>query len=225
MLHKKTYSLHGLLFLAPVALAVMMAACSEEKEHTAPAVNPRDSLPMMVTYGVNTLISDSGVIKYRIVTEKWEVNMVKQPSRWVFEKGIFLEQFDQTLHVESYIQADTAYYYDTDHLWELRGRVKIFTKNGLRFSSEELYWDERNREVYSNRYSHLITEERELQGNRFRSNENMTKYNVSYTKGSFMKGDIGDKESDKKETDDSLALLRGRRPASPARTHNQSPAQ
>ena len=42
MLHKKTYSLHGLLFLAPVALAVMMAACSEEKEHTAPAVNPRD---------------------------------------------------------------------------------------------------------------------------------------------------------------------------------------
>ena len=127
MLPAKPYSLHGLLLLATLALAVMMAACSEEKEHTAPAVNPRDSLPMMVTYGVNTLISDSGVIKYRIVTEKWEVNMVKQPSRWVFEKGIFLEQFDQTLHVESYIQADTAYYYDTDHLWELRGRVKIFT--------------------------------------------------------------------------------------------------
>ena len=83
MLPAKPYSLHGLLLLATLTLAVMMAACSEEKEHTAPAVNPRDSLPMMVTYGVNTLISDSGVIKYRIVTEKWEVNMVIRPSRWV----------------------------------------------------------------------------------------------------------------------------------------------
>ena len=214
-----------ILYLLGVSALLMVLSCTEQKSHTAAAVRDRDSASMMVSYGVNTLISDSGVIKYRIVTEKWEVNMVKQPSRWVFEKGIFLEQFDQTLHVESYIQADTAYYYDTDHLWELRGRVKIFTKNGLRFSSEELFWDERNREVYSNRYSHLITEERELQGNRFRSNENMTKYDVSYTKGSFMKGDIGDKESDKKENDDSLALMRGRRPASPSRTHNTAPTQ
>ena len=53
----------------------------------------------------------------------------------------------------------------------------------------------------------------------------MTKYDVSYTKGSFMKGDIGDKESDKKENDDSLALMRGRRPASPSRTHNTAPTQ
>ena len=67
---------------------------------------------MMVSYGVNTLISDSGVIKYKIVTERWDVNTVKQPTRWTFEKGIFLEQFDEKFHVEGYITADTAWYYD-----------------------------------------------------------------------------------------------------------------
>lgn len=41
-------------------MMVLMVACEEEHEHTAPAVNPRDSVPAMVTYGVNTLISDSG---------------------------------------------------------------------------------------------------------------------------------------------------------------------
>ena len=45
-----------------------MVSCSEEREHTAPAIHDRDSVPVMTTYGVNTLISDSGVIKYRIVT-------------------------------------------------------------------------------------------------------------------------------------------------------------
>jgi len=220
--HTKHNSLRALLLCAGTCLAAMVVGCSEEKEHTAPAINPRDSVPMMVTYGVNTLISDSGVIKYRIVSEKWEVNTVRQPSRWIFEKGIFLEQFDKSLHVESYIQCDTAYYYDTEHLWELRGRVKIFTKNGLKFSSEELYWDERDHEVYSNRFSHLVTDERELQGSRFKSDENMTKYDVTSTKGSFVKGDIGESETDKKtDGNDSLHVSHGRQPAMPSR--NRSP--
>lgn len=167
-----------------------VTACNRQKSHTAPAVNERDSTSMMVSYGINTLISDSGVIKYRIVSERWEVNTVRQPSRWIFEKGIFLEQFDEHFHINSYIQADTAYYYDEKHLWELRSRVKVLTKDGLRFSSQQLFWDESEHELYSNVYSHLITPERELEGSYFRSDERMTKYYVSNSKGNFEKADL-----------------------------------
>ena len=127
------------LFAVLVIAVGAFSACSQEKEHLAPAINPRDSVANMVTYGVNTLISDSGVIKYRIVTEKWEVNQNRNPSRWIFHKGLLLEQFDLAKHVQAYIQCDTAYYFDILKLWELRGRVRILTKKGLRFSSEELF--------------------------------------------------------------------------------------
>ena len=63
-------------------------ACEQAVEHTAPAIHDRDSVSMMTSFGVNTLISDSGVIKYRIVTERWDVNTVRQPSRWEFMKGV-----------------------------------------------------------------------------------------------------------------------------------------
>ena len=109
-------------------LCACIAACDEQKAHTAPAIYDRDSVSMMTSYGVNTLISDSGIIKYRIVAEEWEVNQNRQPSRWIFEKGLFLEQFDLAMHVQSYIQCDTAYYFDMLRLWELRGRVRILTK-------------------------------------------------------------------------------------------------
>ena len=170
---------------------IALLACTEEHEHTAPAIRDKDSVPSMVSYGVNTLISDSGVIKYRIVTERWEMNDKRDPSRWIFDKGVFLTQFDQTLHIQSYIQCDTAYYFDKNRIWELRGRVRILTKQGLRFSSEELYWDEQKHEIWSHKFSHLKTPERELQGNYFKSNENMTKYIATNTKGSFEKADIG----------------------------------
>lgn len=171
----------------------LLASCEGQKEHTAPAVHDRDSASMMISYGVNTLISDSGVIKYRIVTERWEINTVRNPSRWIFEKGLFFEQFDEKFHVQSYIQCDTAYYYDQKKLWELRSRVSILTKDGLRFTSQQLFWDQGSHELYSNVPSRLVTPDRTLEGTYFRSDERMTRYFVSNSRGSFEKTDIAGK--------------------------------
>ena len=169
---------------------LMVLSCTEQKAHTAAAVHDRDSASMMVSYGVNTLISDSGVIKYRIVTERWDVNTIKNPSRWTFEKGIFMEQFDENFHIEGYIQADSAWYYDQKKLWELRGRVSIRNVNGLVFNSEELWWDGIKHEFYSYQFSRVVTPERTLEGTYFRSDERMTHYEVINSVGSFQSEDM-----------------------------------
>lgn len=177
-------------YILGVVTAMFFVSCEERVEHTAGAIHDRDSVAVMTSWGVNTLISDSGVIKYRIVTERWEVNQIKRPSRWTFDKGLFLTQFDEKFHVHAYIQCDTAYYFDQLHLWELRSRVRILTKDGLKFRSEQLFWDETQHELYSHVFSTLITPERTLQGSYFRSDERMTRYFVSNSKGSFERGDI-----------------------------------
>lgn len=178
-------------------LTMLTAACGEEaKEHIAPPIYPKDSVSMMTSYGVNTLISDSGVIKYRIVTERWDVNTIRMPNRWEFMKGIFFEQFDEQFHVQAYIQADTAWYYDKLKLWKLRGRVRIRNNNGLLYRSEELYWDGIRHELYSYVFSRVTSPERTLQGTYFRSDERMTRYTVSNSKGSFVPEDnTGDDKS------------------------------
>ena len=176
-----------LLFTFPMSL---FTSCGEPAEHTAPPIYDRDSASMMVSYGVNTLISDSGVIKYRIVTERWDVNTVREPSRWTFEKGIFFEQFDEKFHVQAYVQADTAWYFDQKKLWHLRGRVRIRNVNGLIYQSEELYWDGMRHELYSNVFSRVTTPERTMEGTYFLSDEQMTHYTVSNSKGSFEREDI-----------------------------------
>ena len=177
----------------PLLLAInfsLFTACEEAQEHTAPPIYDRDSVSMMVSYGVNTLISDSGIIKYKIVTERWEVNENVNPKRWIFRRGLFLEQFDEKFHVEAYIQADTAYCYTEQNLWHLIGNVRVRTVDGLVYSSEELYWDQNKHELYSYRFSHLVTPEREMQGAYFRSDEQLRRYFISNSKGSFMQSDM-----------------------------------
>jgi LPS export ABC transporter protein LptC len=206
--------------LSVVAVMILFTACEEQKEHTAPAIHDRDSVATMISYGVNTLISDSGLIKYRLVAERWEVNQRRDPSRWIFEKGLFMTQFDEKFHVQMYIQCDTAYHYDRLRLWELRGRVHVLTKDGLDFKSEELFYDMNKHEFYSYAYSTLVTPERTLQGTYFKSDETITRYYVSNSKGSFEKGDIMDEEketTDKKDTTNTVPM---RKQAQPQRKIN-----
>lgn len=206
--------MRSLILLIAISQLLFMS-CQEQKEHIAPAISPRDSVAMMTSYGVNTMISDSGVMKYRIVAERWEINQTRNPSRWIFDRGIFLEQFDEKFHVEAYIQSDTAYFYDVMKLWELRGRVKVRTLDGLRFSSEELFWDQNKHELYSNMFSRLVTPDRELQGAYFRSDERMTRYMVSNTKGSFIKGDMINRDADTIVSASDTTKQKIRMPATP----------
>lgn len=195
---------------------LLFFSCQEERVHTVPAIYPRDSVAVMTSFGVNTLISDSGLIKYRIVTESWEVNQAKNPSRWIFEKGLFLEQFDEKFHVEAYIQCDTAFYFDQKKLWELHGRVRVRTIDGLRFSSEELYWDQNTHELYSYKFSRLVTPEREMQGTYFLSDERLTRYTISNSKGSFVKEKMSDSSNDSLLTAPDTVKAKKRLPTTPS---------
>ncbi len=200
-------------------LGALTIACSEQKEHIAAAVRDEDSVAMMTSYGVNMLISDSGVIKYKIVAEESISNQNLNPKRTIFNKGVFMTQFDEDLHVQSYIYSDTAYKYDELGLIELRGRVHMLTKNGVKFNGEELFWDQRKHEYYSNMYSHLETPERTLEGTYFRSDEGMTKYYVSNSQGTFERRDIlGDDEQP--SDSDSIVVTR---PAAKPRAKRNTP--
>ena len=173
-----------LIFAFMVLLVVGLAAgCSADAPPQGAAVRNRDSLPMMVTYGVSKLISDSGVTRYKILTEEWKVYDKTHPPRQEFVKGIFLQRFDDQFKPNLYITADTAYWYN-QNLWKLRGRVRVRNKeNGTTYTSQELYWDMDKHEFYSSVPMRIISPDRDLQGDRFQSDEGLTRYEVIRSRG------------------------------------------
>ncbi len=164
------------------AAIVLTAACGQEESHLAPAVDKNDSFPSMRSWGVSTFISDSGIIRYKIVAEEWDIYNNTRPPRWTFLKGILLEKFDSTFHINWFVQSDTAYCYN-QQLWELRGRVIIRNLEGTVFTSEELFWDMNRHELYSTLFMTIRKPDEFLQGYNFRSNEQMTRYSVVNANG------------------------------------------
>lgn len=171
------------LILSSVAL--LFASCHRHDKAMAPAVTSRDSIPGMVTRGVTTLVSDSGVVRYRIVAALWEVFDKMDPPRWSFEEGVYLEKFSDSLSVDATVSADTAYYYDESKLWELRGNVHIENLEGDIFDTSLLFWNQNTERVYSDAFIRIQKSDRIVTGRGFDSNQQFTAYTIRETQGSF----------------------------------------
>lgn len=167
-----------------VVVLIFLTSC-QEKQFNAPAIECRDSLAVMSTYGVSTLISDSGRISYKIDAEEWFVFDKRQPPYWAFEKGVYLEKYDHDLNIEATIKCDTAYYYSEQKLWKLIGNVDIRNPKDERFFTDLMYWDQDKELIYSDAYIKIEQEDQVTEGIGFSSNQSMTVWEIKNTKGIY----------------------------------------
>lgn len=180
---------------------VLFPSCSNKGKDLADAVSENDTLPTMSSLGVTTLISDSGITRYKIITEEWIVFDKKSPSYWSFEKGVYLEKFDTLFHIDASIKADTAYYYDKKKMWELRSNVQIQSQRGDKFETELLFWDENKEKVYSDKYIRISQEDKVITGYGFESDQNLTEYQIKNTTGIFTVEDKAASPTNGQQTD------------------------
>ena len=173
------------IVLGAMVMLLLFSSCSGRKKDLGAAITERDSLPVMDTRGVTTLISDSGITRYRINTEEWLVFDRKNPPYWAFEKGVYLEKFDSLFQVDASIKADTAYFYNKEELWKLMGNVDVKNLKGERFNTDLLYWDQRKQKVYSDQFIRIEQPDRIITGRGFESNQQMTVYTIRQPEGIF----------------------------------------
>ena len=175
--------------ISSVALCciILLAACSEAKTEVAEGYDNVDSMPSLYTRDVNTLISDSGVTRYRIEAAVWymyEGEAMEDPY-WYFPEGIYVEQFDTLFATETMIKGDTAIYHKKQQIWRLDGNVHIENVEGKKFDTQQLFWNQKSREIYSDSAIRITDGEEVIEGVGFRSNEQITKYVILRTTGIF----------------------------------------
>ena len=173
------------IVLGAMVMLLLFSSCSGKKKELGDDITERDSMAVMDTRGVTTLVSDSGVTRYRINTEEWLVFDRKNPPYWAFEKGGYLEKFDSIFQVEASIKADTAYFFNKEELWKLMGNVHIQNLKGEQFDTELLYWDQRAQRIYSDEFIRIEQPDRIITGHGFVSNQQMTVYTIRKPEGIF----------------------------------------
>lgn len=165
------FSVMGLM-----AAVTLMTGCREEDPVTT--VSNQGATPTMVTVGVDTYVSDSGYIKYHAVTDVWEMYDDTAQPYWRFPKPLLIDIMTPDMKPDAHIECDSAIYQTGKQLFRFDGDVTAINVMRDSFLTEQLYWDQRAKEFYTDSFIHIVKSDRILEGYGFRSNERMTQYTI-----------------------------------------------
>ena len=169
-----------------VLLCTIVVGCQRRDVRLqSKAITDRKNTPVLHATDVNTLISDSGIVRYRIKAQTWQVYDRADTPYWEFPDGIYLERFDANLESDANIEADYAFYDETAQRWKLVGNVKALNLEGETFETPLLFWDQKTESVYSDSSIVITRETSVIKGIGFRSNQSMTKYTILRPTGVF----------------------------------------
>ncbi len=167
-------------------LCALMLSCRQRGvKLKAEAVDNRSSMAVLEARDVMTLISDSGVTRYRIQSPRWMVYDKADTPYWEFPEGIYLEKFNENLTSDASIEADYAFYNELAQLWTLRGNVKAINLEGEQFETPLMFWDQKSETVYSDSSIVITRDMSVIKGMGFRSNQSMTEYTILRPTGVF----------------------------------------
>lgn len=168
-----------------VMLLLLSGSCSKDNKETVVVTFDPETTFTMRTTDVSSLISDSGITRYKIIAKEWLMYSKAEDPYSYFPEGIYLEKFDTLFNAEATVKADTAYYYEKRELWKVIGNVEIRNLEGELFETSLLYWDMKDEKIYSDKFIRIEQKEQVITGIGFESNQTMTKYTIFNSTGIF----------------------------------------
>ncbi|MBR2370341.1 MAG: LPS export ABC transporter periplasmic protein LptC [Paludibacteraceae bacterium] len=173
----------GITVAFQAIVILVLQSCSPSVENTATLGMERDSAAVMKTYNVTTLVSDSGITRFRVATPEWLVFDKKAKPTWEFPQGLHLEQFDENLEIHSEVDAKKAIYYTELEQWILSDSVYAVNVEGEKFESEVLYVHQKEDRIFTDKFVKITQEDKIITGIGMESNQRLTKYRVLKPQG------------------------------------------
>ncbi len=173
-------------FLVVVTLLFSMFSCGGETlDQTSFSVENRSKTPKLKTDSITTLVSDSGITRYRLSALQWMIFDRDTHPYWDFPKGIYVERFDEEYNVDAFVQSDKARYDQTTQIWKLDQNVIAQNLAGEKFETQQMFWDQRNERIYSDSLITITQSNKIIIGFGFESNQNFTRYVIRNPQGIF----------------------------------------
>lgn len=166
-------------------LFVLVAAVSCENDMEAIMNLDKKAAAVEEGKDITTLYSQVGHVKAKL-TAPTMLRHLQVPIYVEFDHGLKVLFFNDTLHVESTLTARYGKYYENDANFFLKDHVVVINKKGERLDCEELNWDSKKQQFYSNTAVRISTPTDTLYGTGLISNQDFSDYTILHPSGPFV---------------------------------------
>lgn len=168
----------SLLTLVLVIAVFFMSCRNANKKEIERFRDQTENLSIERATNVAIRYTDSAKLKALIQTPLLVRYPRKKEPYTEMPKGLSAQFYDNQGGIDSRLSANYGINYEEKKLIKLNDSVRVVNKIGEELRSEELFWDQKEKRIYTNKFVKIIREGEEIRGDGFESNENFTKYKI-----------------------------------------------
>lgn len=138
---------------------------------------------------VEILYTDSGLVKVRLtapVMNHYTYNVKEHYTE--MPKGLYIEFFNERSEVKTMLKANYGIRYEDTKKTEVKYKVQVTNVNGEVLNTEQLFWDEATRKIYTKEFVKITTKKDVLKGNGLVANEDFTEWEIGDPTGTITTG-------------------------------------
>lgn len=163
--------------------AILLQSCGG----TSAAPEEEVNLSEMMTQeseGLTINYSENGNLSYSFTTPLLERYEFAREPYMEFRRGIEIETYNDSTHrVESTLTANYAIFLEKKKLWEAKGNVIARRGDEMTLETEQLFWDQVSKRIYSNVDSKVTQGRDVIIGEGFESDERFEDFTFRKPKG------------------------------------------
>lgn len=136
---------------ALLSFAIFFSLFSCEEDLAKAAGKKNTNFPSQIINGAQIIQRDSGFVKIRATAALIEKYELIDTPYIVARKGIYIQFFDKKQPKKpGTIRAKYAKIVEAKQFYEAKGNVRIVTNEGQIFATQSIYWDKKNKKMYTN---------------------------------------------------------------------------
>lgn len=133
-----------------LAGATLLFSACESNTEAVQYFSDKKNIPGVTVYNSEVTYTEDGKIKIKILAPITIYYQFSEEPYTDFPEGITVHTYDDTLGVESNLTAKQAVFFEKKNLWQAKNNVVAKNRKGEVLYTEELFWDQRKKIIYSN---------------------------------------------------------------------------
>ena len=166
---------HKIIFIVTTLVVTMFLGCSGKADEIR-AMSIKSDGPTTEGRGINTKYIDSGRMTVDFKTPYFKDYANALHPYQEFPEGVEVVFMDEE-GKENTVTSDYALLYKETNLIDLQRNVRVFTSDSAVVTTEQLYWDQVNRWIFTNKPYTIVTKDGSVNdGDGFDTNQELTDF-------------------------------------------------
>jgi LPS export ABC transporter protein LptC len=164
--------------------AMLFYGCENNIEQIK-AFYTTENLPVLEATNFETLLTDSGQVRYFLKAPKLLQFQDEGRNYIEFPEGMELIKFDEHKRIISSITADYAKQFVAEDKWEAKNNVVATNAQGDTLKTEHLIWEEKKEIIYTEEFVKIIRADQIITGIGFTSDQKLQNWKIKNPKGTI----------------------------------------